>query len=191
MWTIEGKSGIPIEVTVRNMLWEYGPNVSPQYFVTYKDRMTWTISTTQTAGAPGDYFCYLRNSSQTRDLMITNVQVQALGAEVVQVNGVNGTPTGGTAIVPFNRALGNNNSFSGVLEGAATIGGLSTLGQFQRIVHTAVGLPEERDLMARPIFLPRQQNAAFGVGFAAEVGGVVINLQFDVMIQSIDVDSLQ
>ena len=187
---LEGKSGIPAEVNIRNLLWTYGVAVSEQFWVTYKDNFTWTVATTQTPAAPNDYVVYVRNTSSVRDLMITNIEFQSTVAEAILVNGVTGTPAGGTALVPYNRTLASSRAPLAVIEGAATITGLTTIGTFERILQTAI-FPESRPLMTRPIYLPRQENQTNGVGFQAENGaGAVVSIQFDLMIRSADVESL-
>jgi len=79
----------------------------------------------KTPTAAGDCFAYLKNDSDD-DLLISAMNLQAATDEVIEVK-INdeGTPVGGTEVIPVNRNAGSGNAADGTYETGVDITGLS------------------------------------------------------------------
>lgn len=172
------------DVTVAHALRVLAQSLGPQFDATYRLGLAWTVETTQTPTGAGDYFLYIRNDSDVRDLIITAASFDMGTADVIEIRSVTGTPASGTAITPINRQLGSTNNLNATIEGGSDITGLTGGGSFDRIkVGTTVA--ERLNLLERPIVLPRSR-PDIAIGFAAITGTVAINAQVDIMIQTVD-----
>lgn len=137
-----------------------------------------------TPANPGDFFFYIRNTSQLRDLFVSRIQVSAATAETVIVQPVTGTVAGGTTVSPTNRNVGATLTFSGSVEQGATLTGLSSLGNYERLLVPAGGF-DERNLIERPIYLPENSTSA-AIALSAVTGAITLDVLIDVVIRSFD-----
>ena len=190
-WTIKGGSnGVIANVTKRNMLETLTVTRSGTAFAAIQDGLSWTIETTQTPTGAADYFFYMRNSSQVRDLLLNRIEIDGTVAEIIELQMVTGTPASGSDLTPTNRSVGNNRTFSAVVQGGADITGLSKVGTVEKLFVPAGGSSAKIELIDRPIVLPKQTSAALGIALLAPTGTNALNVLVDVSIQSADVEDL-
>lgn len=162
-----------------------GLHVGPQVHATYRHSLAFTLETSQTPTGANDYFLAIRNQSDTQDLIITHIAIDAGSAEIVQVVSVTGTFGGSlTPITPLNRVVGGPTALNADIQASSDITGLTDAGTFDRMRIAASGR-STLDLLERPIILPRNQ-AAPAIALLAETGSIALNVQVDIMVRTFD-----
>lgn len=174
-----------VDVTHKFALRTLAQAISPQFDATYKHAMAWTAYVEVTPTAADDYFFYLSNDGDLRDLVITRFSVDAGTAETIEVHHVTGTPGGGpTVVTPISRNLGYSPQLNATVYQDPDITGLTSSGLVER---KKIGTTETHyiELMDRPIILGagRPGNA---IGVLAVTGAIAMQLAVDFMVQSVD-----
>lgn len=102
------------------------------YYNSRDVKRTFTVPFVCTTATAGEYFVYWKNTSTTRELVISSIGVNSSSNSTMKLWFVTGTASAGTAVVPTNMNKQSSNSAEAVAqEGAASsdgIQGLSTDG---------------------------------------------------------------
>jgi hypothetical protein len=97
-----------------------------EHYVNTTKGRAWVVPVVQTPTGANDYFYYMKNTG-TVPLIIDEVDYRVASAEQVKVYiGVDGSTTGGTAIVPINANTGFTAAPSATVEGGNDITGLTS-----------------------------------------------------------------
>lgn len=95
------------------------------YNINKEKGLSFSVLIDKTPTGAGDCFLYIKNND-TKDLCISSLNLHAASDEIIEVKlSDEGTPVGGTAIVPANRNAGSGEAADGTFETGVDITSLS------------------------------------------------------------------
>ena len=98
------------------------------YYNSRDEGQSYTAAFNFTASAAGEYAAYLKNTSTTKELVISHIGINSIVASGFKLATVTGTAAAGTALIPFNNNMSSNNDAAATaMEGAAAASGITGL----------------------------------------------------------------
>lgn len=127
---IEGKSGYPVESDRRGRLHTQAEMISAFMAATLIKGDSYSAVYLDASAAAGDYVAFLKNTSEDRLLIVSQMHVMAANAATFIIASVTGTASGGNSVTPTNRLI-NSQKVAPVTALADAVGGLTEAGQIE------------------------------------------------------------
>ena len=99
------------------------------HFISLRDGLAFNIYSEDDDAAAGDFVCYIKNTSKTRNFFVDIVRFSSENAATVKVHEVTGTASG-TSLTPFNMNLQSGVSAELTAFGNAAVSGLTSSAVF-------------------------------------------------------------
>jgi hypothetical protein len=159
MFVEGGASSKRAEVNTLNQLETMAMRVSRTGWMTLREGVVWTVpfDAIDPTGAD-DYFLFIRNDG-AEPLAITKLSVSSTVAGIVELQGVTGDPSGGTAVAVVNRQVGNNKTPDTTIESGVNITGLTDAGVLE-FIRLVANTQQDTLLQDDPIVLVQNQEVA-------------------------------
>jgi len=120
---------------------------SRSYYNSRDVKQTYSVAYDHQSAAAGEISLYIENTSSTKELVITNIGINAVENARIKMFFVEGTAAGGTVLTPTNLNKGSSNDATAIVRQAGAgdaITGLTTLGLIDFAAAPANGHDEFR-----------------------------------------------